>query len=658
MAGPAIQVKTWPLVATDPDGWKYTGPPADVTAPTVPVMAALFNIQSTSLQAKLGTASTDSQSGVKEYVFSIAPVSTGVFVDQTPVLPAAAITGITFTGLDPATAYQVKVKARDNAGNTSIFSAVANGTTSALAANTSFFPNWPVMASAYVIGDITKNYGDTTARVWTGEKDIIITAWFYPTSARVTTRNTGWQFLRANYPGCKHFLYIENNECLKTVASPGNDAKELTKALIDSGTTGNSNWYLRRASNNAQVESLFSPSTMWELNPGVLVAGLNSLGQRFDEAWAELMYNSYNTGVCASVYTNYYDGIYIDNYEARCPDVFVNNGANSVPKTDIDYNGNGIADVVNKYDGTSTAGGTFQANGQLQTKASIEAKFNCIMIPNAARWPYDYFDGQNLKPPLPLSSHPFYGKWEVILRESANLDFGITRAATATGFSYGGVDPFGTALPRMAMHQKFLVPDSSSRAGKSVVLLEAYSPSRSSNAFTQDDYAFSRFMLGIALLHENFAHCISSNKNVPMPLDELILDIGTPIGSRSMGTLNETTLAWSTRPADFTNGVAKFYWARFTKGIAVVRLDVPTSGVYPSADAALSCTLPAAGTGKKWQMANSATYTSPAIFKGAGGGLVTRTMRNQTPSLNSGADVTTVSLKPYHAAIIRLVNGP
>lgn len=664
MAAPVIQAKAWPLVTTDADGWKYTGPPADLTAPTVPVMAALFNIQSTSFQAKYSTAATDAQSGVLDYIFAIAPTSTGVFVDQTPVAPSSAAAGVAFTGLDPATSYQVKVKARDNSGNVSAYSAVVSATTAALAANNSWFPNWPIMATAYIIGDSTKNYLDTTARVWCGEKDVIITAWFYPTTTRYNTRLPGWQFLRNNYPGCKHVLYMQHNETLKTISSPQSDAKELVKNMADSAVNGHSSWYLKRASNGTQIEAMFTPSTLWEMNVATLDIGLNSLGERFDQAFVRTMIAAFNGSAVSSSYVNmfttYYDAVFLDDFHARnSAELTQNNGANNVPVTDYEYNQDGIADVLNKFDNSSTAGGTFYSRGNLKFKETIEASILTGLIPNAARWPYDYFDGKNLKPPLPLSNHPYYGKWSVILSESTNNYFGIQRnSGSATGYNYVGVDPFGAGFPRFALHLRLIGADSASFAGKACIFVEAYGPSRSSNAFTQDDYALSRFILGVCLLHEGLAHCFSSNKNVPMPLDELVVELGNPVGTRSMGTLNETTLGWTTRTADFTSGVAKFWWQRFAKGIVVVRLDAPTVGAYPSADAAVACTLPAAGSGKKWQMINASTYTSPAIFKGAGGALVSRSMRNQTPTLNNGADVTTVSLKPYHAAIIRLVNGP
>jgi hypothetical protein len=657
MSALAVQAATWPLTATQTDGWVYTGPPIDSTAPTVPVLAAVFNTQSTSFQAKLATASVDSQSGVRDYIFAIAPTSTGVFVDQDPVAPSTALAGVTFTGLDPSTLYQVKVKARDLAGtpNVSAYSAVVNAVTAGAAANTSWWPNWPMMPAAYVIGDPSKNFLDVTVRDWCGELVVLITAWFYPTSGRKTTRMAGWQYLRQNYPGCKHYMYVQNDATMKVNSNPSNDARQLLKDVVDSPTLGNPNWYLRRASNGSQMEPQNYP-TLFELNRACLVSGLNSLSKRSDEAIVDALDSAFNTGTYAGVIDTYYDGFFTDNFEDRYQQTYLN-GA-TIPNNDIDYNGDGVADVVNKYDGSSTAGGSMCGQGNKQFWATLEAKFGKLMIPNATRWVFDNHDGSNIKPPLPLSNQTFYGRGEVILRESCNQDFGIMRSASSsTGMSYVGVDPFGTAIPRMTEHQRFLKPDAQSRAGKSAILMEAWTPARSSNAFTQADYALSRFFLGVCLLFENYAHAVSSGKNVPIPLDELILDIGTPVGTRSMGTLNETTLGFTIRPPDFTSGVAKYYWQRYTKGIAVVRMDPPTAGDYPSADSAVSCTLPAAGTGKKWQMINCATYTSAAIFLGSGGGRVSRSMRNQTPTLNSGADVTTVSLKPYHAAIIRLVDA-
>ena len=633
----------------------FTTYTVDVTAPPVPT-----NVQATAASSSqinvTWTDSVDAAGSVGELVSGTKDYRVYRSMDGSAYSLRATVTADPYadTGLSASTAYWYKVTARDNALNESSQSTAATATTQSTG---SWFPNWPIMTAGYLIGNYTGNYGDTTNRVYTGELNILIAAWFYPTTTRFTPRATALDFLKTNYPGLKIFLYTGNDSTIKTITSAGSDAKELTKTLVEDATKGNPNWYLRRV-NGQQTESLFDPTNFWEFNVACLVAGLNSLGQRYDQAWVQRIWDAYQTSAYASnganFFSTYFTGIYIDNFEARCQAVYVNNGGTLV--TDIDFDGDGVADTLNDYSSGSTAGGRFQSEGNLQFKASTEAKFGNLMIPNASRWPYDYFDGRNLKPPLPLSNHPCYGKWEVILRESSNLDFGLTRTSgTSTGLSYVGVDPLGTAFARMTIHERFLTTDAAARSGKACVLLEAYTPSRTNNAFTLADYAFSRFHLCAALMMERTAHAVSSGKNIALPLDELFLDLGTPIGTRSMGTLNETTLGFTARSPDFTSGVAKFWWQRYTKGIVVLRLDPATQGVWPSADAAVSCTLPAPGTGKKWQMINAATYVSPAIWPGPSGTLVTRAMRGQDTSLNNGADVTTISLRPMTGAIVRLV---
>jgi hypothetical protein len=80
----------------------------------------------------------------------------------------------------------------------------------------------------------------------------------------------------------------------------------------------------------------------------------------------------------------------------------------------------------------------------------------------------------------------------------------------------------------------------------------------------------------------------------------------------------------------------------------VLRLDNPAIAAWPSAaGAAVTCTLPAPGAGKKWQRFNAASYVNP---------ITGRATRGQDTALNSGADLTTISLKPFHGALLRLVN--
>jgi hypothetical protein len=639
--------KTWSLTVSS-DGWVYSGPPIDLTAPTPPVIAALTDITDTSVTVRVSTASVDSQSGVQDYVFYFAPTATLAYVETVPVAPDVAVAGYTITGLAPSTAYSVYAKARDASplNNISVASNVVTGTTAAAIPNTSWFPNWPIMNCSCQQGTITSGLLSTAERDYSGEKDFVIFQWFYPTDTRLASRSAGLGYIRTNYPGCKLAMYTIPNETMKTVGTATNDTRELTKALIE-GPNGNLNWYARRL-NGDTTEAQFDPVNYRQCNMATMDAGLNNLGERYDQAFYRVIDTSFNGGTPANFLDTYVDAIFVDNLNAMPPSFYITNGASTV--TDMDFDDDGVVDVKNLYSSASNAGGRMWAEGGLAIKETIESRFDLMCVPNAARWAFNYFDAPGITPPLPLSEHPFYGQWAgLILKETFSRDMGFVK--TATGYAFDGGGGANLAFRRLTIHEKFLGPDEDSYAGRSAVLLE-------SNAFNRTpiaaDYDYARFLSACALLMGRCAPCVSIAANRAMPLDELFLELGAPVGDRSMGTLNESTLAWTLRSPDFENGVADFYWARFAKGIVVVRLDSPAVGAYPSADAAVSCTLPAAGTGKKWQRVNAATYVSPAIYAAPN---TTRAMRSQNTTLNSGADASTVSLKPFHAAFIRLVDA-
>lgn len=652
----AVNAKTW-LLTADADGWVYSGPPGDTTPPTAPVIAALSSITDSSFVARVSEPSLDAQTGVQEYIFHVAPTSTMSYVALPPVAPDEAVSGVTITGRLPSTQYSVYATARDAspAQNESASSNAVTATTSAAATNTTWFPNKPILDCCNCQGDMTKNLMNDAEKDFCGEFSLFMHQWFYPTNQRLASRTSAFSYIETNYPGCHRIMYTEVFETVKTVSAPQNSAMEFLHDLIE-GPNGNLNWYLNTASGQ-RTECRYSPSTQWQCNGAVLVSGLNSSGQRMDQAYYPALWASFNGGSPANFANTYLHGLFIDNFEAKHPTLTINNGGTSVTNQ-ADMNDDGVVDVRNNYASSQiNAGGKFWSDGGLAIKATVQGVIgpNRLVIPNAARWTYDYFDNSNSNPPLPLSAHPYYGKWEVIMKETVSNDFGLIPNQSALTYSFNGGGGADLAFRRMTMQEKFLRPDNESVTGVSCVMLEARACNRPTLNTT--DWAYARFFLGCALLMPRVAYSVNVAAVRPCRLDELILDIGNPIGQRSMGTLNETNLNWTLRSPDFTSGVAKFYWALFERGIVVVRLDSPTVGAWPSADAAVSCTLPSAGSGKKWQSFNAATYTSPAKYKGVGGSLVTRSTRSQDTTLNNGADRTSISLKPFHAAILLRVNA-
>lgn len=170
---------------------------------------------------------------------------------------------------------------------------------------------------------------------------------------------------------------------------------------------------------------------------------------------------------------------------------------------------------------------------------------------------------------------------------------------------------------------------------------------------TSDDIEAMRFMSLASLLVERAAPCMSAGTGRLFSLDDLLVELGAPLAARSMGTFDLLTGNLTLRAPDFISGVAKFFWARFAKAIVIIRGDTPATGVYPSADAAVTiplASLPALGAGLKYQRL-------PPIYTNPNTG---RTTRNQSPALNNGADVTSIgiALKPIHAQVLRIVAGP
>ncbi len=520
----------------------------------------------------------------------------------------------------------------------------ASGTfTPAATLQDSWWPNWPVMLPIALHGSISQNLLDPTQHDKIADHDLMsFQGSDLTVLSRLANRVSNIQAVHALQAGSamdtKFFLYQGIQQALKTDADSN---LQVQRDFIASATEGNSNWWMRRVSGQ-QVEAPFNPATLWMCNLA-RGGGLNSLGETYVQVfwrkWAEIL----DPSDAAHDLKAELSGFFQDDTHARMQTpMSINNGATVV--TDVDLNANGVAESITDFGSGPTAGCRMWCEGHQDSKAAMEANFpGFLWFPNSARFPSDYYDG-NGTPPLPMSGHPFYGKLDIGMSESINLAFGLSKTGTPLAYSFTGGGSVQTACRLLAAHQVMLRPDSQNTiSGKGCIVAYATTIDRTQVAA---DYAYARFISVIALLNERVAPSISINGLRPLSLDETLLEFGNPLTVRSMGTLNENTAAFSLRAANFSSGAARFHWAEFEKAIVVARTDSPSVGAYPSADAAVACALPNPGAGKKWQMPNSATYVNPRTG---------RAMRGQDTALNNGADVTSVSLKPYHAIVVRRV---
>lgn len=361
--------------------------------------------------------------------------------------------------------------------------------------------------------------------------------------------------------------------------------------------------------------------------------------QAYWRKWRELLNPSDN----AHNLTARLSGFFQDDTHARMQTpMSIGNGSTVV--TDPDLNDDGNAESITNFGSGSTAGCRMWCEGHMDSKAAMEANFpGFVWFANSARFPTDYYDGDGT-PPLPLSGHPFYGKNDMGLQENIALaGLGITKSISTYNYTGGG--SIYNVSRFLAVHQRMLRPNAQNTiTGIGCIVAHINTFDRSP---TSADYEYARLAAAVALLNERVAISLSISASKPLSLDETLLELGAPTTTRSMGSLNENNVAFTVRAANFSSGVARFHWAVFAKGLVLLRTDSPSVGVYPSADSAVSCTLPTPPSGKKWQRINAATYVNP---------ITGRAMRGQDTTLNSGADVTAISLKPYHAVFLRLVN--
>lgn len=499
-----------------------------------------------------------------------------------------------------------------------------------------WWPNWPMMNCTVLQGSSATTILDASRYAELADKDVVVLQGFKPTPSRLASRCTAIDAIHAINPSVKFGQYIGAQQTQK-VETPDSNL-HVQYEFIASATEGHPNWYVHRVGQpTSVVESYFNAALrMCNMARG---AGLNSLG----ETYIQTLYRKWDALLDdpTSNLKSRLAAIFQDDYYARPPDMYRDNHAATV--TDYDFNANGVADGRADFSSGANAGGRMWAEGNLDSKAAMESRFaGRLLIPNIGQTYVDYFDGEGM-PPLPMTDHPFYHQYEVVFTEAVNNPLGIDVNPAAYSFSPGAVS---TLMRALAILDLWLKPDSQNTiTGKGCIMVHANCVDRSTPV--QDDYTYARFISALALLTERGAPCVQQQPDLPLSLDECLLELGTPAATRSMGSLNLSTRAFTQRVADFSSGIARFHWAVFEKGIVVVRTDVPTAGAYPSADSAVSCTLPTPPSGKKWQRINAATYVNP---------ITGRAMRGQDTTLNSGADVTAISLKPYHAVFLRLVD--
>lgn len=618
----------------------------DTTAPTIPTAVGATALSSSAIRVTWFASTDSGGSGLLGYRVLRSTSSGGPFSQVSPDLSVASL-AYDDTGLAASTQCFYRVVAFDGNANVSAQSTTASATTQAGAAPAAYFLNYPVMDIVVLQGSVVTGLQDTAQYPFFADHSAVVIQNFNPTLARLADRVSRFQAILALQVGqplqTRFGLYTSYQQALKDAANDG--GTQINSRLIngtDNPAEGNPNWWLRRV-NGAQIEAPFNPTLFWMIN--IARNGLrNALNETYAQAlwrkWAQLL----NPSDAAHNLFGMLSFVFEDDVHARMQTpMAIGNGTTTV--TDPDFEQNGVGENILDFSAAATAGSRKWCEGHIDSKAAFEAAWpGRLWFSNSSEFASDYTDG-NGSPPLPMSGHPLYARLDWKLQESIDR-YGLGFAApSASAYSFNGGGGLLKACQFLAINQCFLRPDAQSPAGRNCVVAHLNTIDRVQVAA---DYELARFVLVLALLHERVGVSLSIGASKPLSLNEQLLEYGAPIGGvRSMGTLNESTAGFTQRTANFTSGVARFYWVETAKAIAILRGDSPTVGVYPSADAAVACTLPSPGAGYKWQRINE-TYTNP---------LTGRSMRVQQPTLNDGSDVgATVSLRPYHATVLRRVS--
>jgi len=527
---------------------------------------------------------------------------------------------------------------------------------------------WPVngwaMQGGYQISDGIKNMETEPYLTWNAEKDILYPQMFGASIASQLLAWTGrFKNVKAINPRIKILPYFEAGEIyLSAPASWDVNWKAWNYRLVNNGTKGNTQWYLKDSDGNNVVHH-FSPSdnnrdvnsfcTQFQDN--------NSLSRNYAEQYIEDLYDNYNTTNANGTILEYTDGLFMDVCSPMKQRVYVD-GSGGSTEDNVDFNNNSSADTRNNENDGSDVEANYGGarmhrrgivNGSRSWVEAFKTKFGSSSA-FTANGSEDAIKYQALNLAKPWDDSEFVEKFDSNILELADQSFGIKKAGSGYNVNWDGFSQFMEA----SVLCKQRVVDSTNiwgPFGRHCIVIDVGVIDRGSGTFNAIDYDFMRWVGGLCALTGT---CLGTNVNTTTPtppLDEFVYAWGSPTDPAhpNPGTLDtaSTNNPWTLRTADFTSGAASFWWVEFDNVLWVVRGDYPSTGTAKfGTGSAVNCELPNPGVGKKWIHPDLSAYTNTSS------GFSTR---DQNSTLNSGSDVTSggtygvVSLLPAHAVMVQ-----
>lgn len=505
---------------------------------------------------------------------------------------------------------------------------------------TSQFRNWPSMLAHWCQGGPDPGGASTTAgREEFARTDVCVMRGQWPAEYQKEFNNI--TAIKAIRSGVKIAPYTDPRFSFETDVNGSTWYHWQTMQTV-------SNWRLRDVSGNALF---YGQGPAAAGNMAVHLAGLDGQGRRFSQALADRLSTEFTSTYDREAV---YSGIALDDWNL-IDAAAQSNGTRVNP----DYEQNGVADVVT--DNTVPTGGAHKfRTGLVQLVADYRAKWPSWFIWANSDYGFPYAQSPPDRPPAPPTSLEVSKLVDILLVEES-LKY-RARIGDPEVHNNDHVYPFGGLPGNQEFWMTLAVNDLVSRADnesalgrKCYALFERVAVPATSTAQTID-YHFARLSKAISMSVEGAGYGVNWNgANKPFWIDENAIDFGAPIGTRSMGTLNQNSgsaFTFTLRVANHTGaGGEKFYWTEYQNALVLLRWDNIgiTANVSVLGDGStVSCPLPSAGAGYRWDEFNAATYVNPTHNDLA--------MRAQDTSWNGGAtNITAVSLKPYHAKFLRRV---
>ena len=539
-------------------------------------------------------------------------------------------------------------------------------------------PTWPAnswfMTGGYQISNAGVQLVIEPYLTDNATKDLCVCQMHGPYTGTVTSFTGHYKNVKTINPNCKVGTYTSPSEVKKVESYVQGRVgwSTWTYELVNSGSRGNTQWYLRDENGNL-VQSKFSSNNA-RMNWCLQFLDDNSLGLNYAEQFFSEFFAQASVVNANGLFLDYVDFIFLDVAPPRGQEVYeysvsplveVRPDLNNDGSSDDDLDGEEIPADITDEDGYG--GARMVRRGLVQWIPAFKNIWppSMVLWRNSTRDGLDYSSGPLGDSIHPLDQSAFYQAWEGGVQENIMGAIGISKNDSTLEYdlNFNQVEVLTRYNARVKAN---LLPEGShpwGRFGSHAIPLQfkMLNPNLLGGDWRTKDYEMARFITGITRLIGSMT-ALNIDNRFPFPnMDEDVFPVGDTTDGLppTMGTLdpsvavNDTNADYTFRSPDFESGGADFYWQQYNtadglnKYIWVVRTDYAGSNVH-GYGSDVACELPDPGSGKKWVHIDVTSTVTNGI----------RATRAQDTTLNAGQNVNAggsfgaIDRKPAHSQLL------